>query len=458
MFLEPIECKQARDYLARGAALEAARVLLAAPEPRHRHIQRLLLDVQAVLLKKAEELFRQGQIAEAWTYIQTAGRCASLPAEAQPLAGHVAAAYQSLVHSRQHKEQRLLEARRHAAEGHLHTAAELVQGLSLPEAQALQDDLRRQSQRLARYLTQARDFLARGHDAAARECYRRARQIAPFDPEVVALGAELGARVPPAGQAASGPVGPPAPITDRNTVWRLDTWGVVLSADEISIGRAGGPAMLPLWGRLHWRHALLVRNRQRWQITPCRDSKGQLCPVRVDGNTLQAPALLTHGQHVQFDSGQPAWRFCQPLPELGTALLEAALPAPAGTPLLGAAAHKRIVLLADQLLIAPQGPAHLRIDHLPCRQMCLAWQPEGLVYEVEGGRAETELLSGMPADPPPQHVYLPSRIVLEGELEETEWLGRLMLQREPAEAMSLAIRPVEPAARAAGPSPGEPFR
>lgn len=39
MFLDPIEYKQAHDYLAQGALLEAARVLLAASEPRHRRVQ-----------------------------------------------------------------------------------------------------------------------------------------------------------------------------------------------------------------------------------------------------------------------------------------------------------------------------------------------------------------------------------------------------------------------------------
>lgn len=67
MFLDPIEYKQAQDYLAQGALLEAARVLLASPEPRHRRVQQLLLDVQAALLKKGEELFRQRRVLEAWT-------------------------------------------------------------------------------------------------------------------------------------------------------------------------------------------------------------------------------------------------------------------------------------------------------------------------------------------------------------------------------------------------------
>lgn len=38
MFFDPIEYKQAQDYLAQGALLEAARVLLASPEPRHRRV------------------------------------------------------------------------------------------------------------------------------------------------------------------------------------------------------------------------------------------------------------------------------------------------------------------------------------------------------------------------------------------------------------------------------------
>lgn len=399
--------------------------------------------MQAALIKRGEELFQQRRVLEAWTYLEAANRCASLPAEARGLFDNVAAAYQNLVYRQQRKQQQWQEAQRQAAAGHLHTAAELVQGLSLPEAQTFEEDLRRQCQRLARYVTKARDYLGRGQYAAARECYRRARQISPQDPEVVALGSELAAHVPAAEEAApSGPTAQPRPIHQRNTVWRLDTLGVVFSAEEISIGRVGGAATLPLWGKLHWRHALLVRTDQRWQIVPCRDSKGSLCPVRVNRNELVGPALLSHGQYIDFGSGQAGWRFSQPLPQSGTAMLEAGPATASATPLLGAADQKRVILLADQLRIAPHGPAHLRIENLPCRQFRLLWQPNGLVYEVEGGQGTTELQNGAAIDESPSRVYLPSQIVLEGELDESEWLGRVMLQHEPAETMSLAVLPV----------------
>lgn len=219
-------------------------MLLASPEPRHRRVQQLLLDVQAALLKKGEEFSQQRRVLEAWTYLEAANRCASLPAEARRLFDNVAAAYQGLVYQQQRKRQQWQEAQRQAAAGHLHTAAELVQGLSFPEAQTFEEDLRRQCQRLARCVTKARDYLDRGQYAAARECYRRARQISPHDPEVVALGSELAARVPAAEEAASsGPTAQPKPIRQRNTAWRLDTLGVVLSAEEISIGRVGGAAI-----------------------------------------------------------------------------------------------------------------------------------------------------------------------------------------------------------------------
>jgi len=121
------------------------------------------------------------------------------------------------------------------------------------------------------YLHECREHLARGNLTAARKRLKMAQAIHADDPEVVPLDKELRqaelSKSPPPGQAA-----PSRPLTQRSMRFALDDHALVVSEQEIVIGNPLGESVpVPIQGRLHRRHVLLLRDRGQYAANPHDD-------------------------------------------------------------------------------------------------------------------------------------------------------------------------------------------
>lgn len=440
VWLDPRECLAARDALEQGRPAEAAQLLLASRHPQHRMVRQLLGEAGRRLVETAQQRFAAGELEAALAALHLAAQCVVLEGDAQALKRRVA---EALEHQRRQEAwaaEQLDRARRLAEEGRLPTALDVLASVSAhPQAPLLRQTVEQQLGRFRRHVEACRQCLQANQAEAAYRHWREARTISPHDPQLAEL-ANMIARVLPGDGGGSGPS---RPVNDRTqrVVW--NDLALVVSTGEVVLGtpRATG-VHVPLYGLLHGRHAVLVRDRHGWQLIPCRDHQGAACPVWVGGQTVDGACRLLDGCPIQLGRRECAWQFRLPVAGSATAVLELA---PGSRPCVcaGRKLLRRVVLLEEELRVCPAPPAHLVVPELPCRQFVIRWRRGRLGWEVEGGSVRVDL-PGRTRHQPETQLFLPSRLVLEPRLEEAELLGREAAGCRPAPQLVLEF--TDPAA------------
>jgi hypothetical protein len=443
-WLDPTECTAARDYLLQKRPVEAAKVLLEGRHREHRAVRRLLGEVGQELVAKAE-----GEVeAEAWAAAQStlrlAAQCAALDQRGLRLQARIdkaLAEQERLDRAREHARARvsakMADARRLIARGEFSAALRVIEHLPTAEIGEMVAEIQLAEDRFAQAVQRCREAVAAGDAGLARHYWETIQQLCPQCPEIKRLAGEI-ARVACRGD---GSVGRASPVSDRRDRFLLEDQTLVLLSDEITIGAPHAENIhLPLWGRIHRRHAVLCRDRSGWQLVVCRDRHERPCPVRINGKDIHAAARLHDGDRIDWGDPGHAWIFRLPVPGSWTAVWEAPADSEAG--ILGASRYalKRAVFLADELRIQPQAPAHLVLNDLPCSGVVLRWRPTGLEWAIEGGQGWMEA-PGITWAQDDRAVYLPGQLVIESQWDEAERLGRMLVSPHASERMTLSFRP-----------------
>ncbi|HPP54841.1 MAG TPA: FHA domain-containing protein, partial [Thermoguttaceae bacterium] len=345
---DPPECKQAEDCLARSQPAEAARVLLASKHRRHRRVQQLLLETGARLVELAQNLVEnpQGPHPEAAAeMIDLASQCMHLDGPALALQQQI----QQILHDRQQsnafRAQLLRQAEQWEQSGRLRSALEVLEPLGeWPEAAALRLRLQQRLDSFRRHREAMETCWNQGQFQAAHRHWQEAKKLCPHEPELAEWAARIAqalaqppGRRPPEADALS-PVASAVPrpctalpIYQRIQSFLLADWALVLNSGEACLGapRSEG-VQIPLLGRLHRRHALLVQDGQGWQLMPLADKQGTPCSVWLNGVLLLGPERLRPGDKIVLggagsapgSSGGSCWQFTMPVPGSRTAVLE----------------------------------------------------------------------------------------------------------------------------------------
>ncbi len=457
---DPPECIEARDCLARGLLAEAARVLLAAKDRDHRKVRELLKEVGTKLIEQAKKFYESCyQLEVADQLLDLASQCIQLDGEALVLQHQIK---QQLYRRQQEKawrEDRLRQARQLKQNGNLNTALDILNELKEdPEVSRVRAEIQGTLQTYRRHLEGIEQSLAGNQPHAAHRHWQEAKKICPTAPELAEwaekiaqqMAAASGGPVQQVGSvvldvAGPAPAGPCRPLSSRNQSFLFGEMALVLSRGQIGIGSLRVPDVhLPLLGRVHQRHAFLLRDAQGWQIMPLADKQGTVCPVWVNGVLILAPQRIRHGDKIvlggRSPGGSSCWQFSVPVPGSLTAVLESG---PGNTSPICIAGHRmsKAVLLDDMLLVSSRTPAHLVLPDLPCQHLLFRWQSEGLCWQVEGGRCRLEI-PGQTIDQPDSRLYLPGRLVIETAFDEAELLGRAAAGAIPATRMTLELKEV----------------
>lgn len=420
IWLDPRECLAARDALARGNPSEAAQLLLASKSPQHRAVRRLLEETAEHLVRQARQHLQGGELESAEATLALAARCMPLKPDALALQRQVAEGLSLQRQQQAWQAAQLEHARTCINQGQFQTACEVLKSVdSHPQASLLLKQVAQKLETFRRLVQASQQALRDGESAVAYRYWQQAKALAPADPELVALSTTIAQTLSARGTACSHVV----PVRQRTQPFLIDDLALVISTGEVVLGtrRAEG-VQVPILGPVHGRHTVLLRDRQGWQLIPCRDRHGQACPVGVAGRLVADACRLADGCLIQLGGPECLWQFRLPLPGSLTAVLELMPGRPpcvvAGSKLLG-----RVVLLDDELRIRPVLPAHLVLRELPSHQFVLRWQPEGLGWEITGGTVCVER-PGPALDQPTPLLALPSRLILTAQLDEAEWLGR----------------------------------
>ncbi len=434
--LDPHECIAARDCIKRGQAEEAAQLLLNSPHRQHRSVRRLLLEVRTLLVEKAHQFWEKGHLKTAREYILLAEKCAALQGGELALRDEILAAYEAEKARADWSRQQLAQAEQLAHHGHLRTALRLAENLRSIQAKHRCEVWEKQLERFEQYVADCRRYLEEQKYSAAYEAYRRARSILPDDPEVKALQEELGRRAPKPFSAYPSESGA-RPPTSHGVRWPLGQWAVVITADEIPVG-CDSRVLLPVYGRVHSRHALFIRTKGGWQLAPLRNNRGETCFVRVNGSLISGPVILTDPSEIEFAPGGRGWRFCQPIAGSGTALLHAHS-GNLGLALTSSGTQRCVILMADDLRVSPSAPAHFVLPDLPCRLLRFSRLDNGIGYEAVEGYCRLESPEGVPLPLEGQQITFPCRVVIESRLSEAERLGRMFMHSAPNDFLTINL-------------------
>jgi len=435
-WLDPPECAAARDSLEQGNPAEAARLLLGAKYRQHRVVRKLLLEAGRRLVQEAEEQFQAGHVEAAEASIQLAAQCMALEGNALALQQQIAQAMRQKQQREAWAAGQLDRAEQLARAGRLHSALDV---LELLEGHAPADGLRADvEQRLAsfrRHMEAGRQCLQAGQAQAAHRHWQKAKQIMPDEPQLAELAGMIARRMAAPGR---GPM-PGVAVSDRAQRLLLGDLALVVSAGEVCLGtpRAEG-VHVPIIGPLHRRHAVLLRDREGWQLAVCRDRHGQPCRVLVNGRQVESLCRLADGHTVELGGPGCAWRFRLPVPGSVTAVLEPALGSRASVWTASGKPLSCVVLLDQELLLRAGHPAHIVLAELPCKQLTFRWREGSLHWHVEGGSCGLEV-PGCTIDQADSLVYLPGRLVIEPQLDEAELLGRTAAGCAPAERLVLEL-------------------
>ncbi len=440
-FLDPPECQAARDCLARGQAIEAARILSKTKYPEHRAVRNLRVEIGQDLLCKAKEAFGAGQVQAAYEMLQWAAQCIQLEGEGLILQKEVEAQWRREEDRKARQAAEYRKAQHLIQDGRLNSGLDLLAGLADYEpAQVLRQTVER---RLARYrwnVDAGWQAVKTGQPRAAHRCYLEARKILPTGAELPELASAIAQALASSAvdRAGSGALAlaelPPEPglpvrIQDKGQRFVLGNWALVVSTGEVCLGSGRADRVqVPLLARVHSRHAVLMRDRRGWQLTVCRDRHNQACKVWIDGRPVEATERLTDGQCIELGEKGCRWRFRQPISDSLTAVLEA-VTGSSGLVCTGEGTSVgRVVLLADRLVLnaeepARAEPAHMVLPELPCKSLVLEWKAGYLHYRAEGGRVRMEL-PGQTIDCAESCLYVPSQLVVESDLDEIELLAQ----------------------------------
>jgi len=447
-WLDPLECKVARDYLRQGQLEEAARVLMTSKNCEHRAVRRLLVEVGQQLVAQAAREAEAGQWELAAKTLDTASQCIALEGDALALQNRVA---QALAERKRQEEQRLeeqarirqqvVEAKRLARAGEFALALELLarwETQGLREVGEAIEEIRHWERRFNAALRACEESLERGDAGLARHHWETLREIAPEVPHVKRLARELARLVAQGERLTGGDRG--TPVRTRSRRMLVEEVGIVLLGEQVVLGSARDEADLPILGRIHRRHAVALRDRQGWQLVVCRDKNGRPCPVKVDGHEVSDMCRLTDENVVQLGEDKCRWRFRLPVGGSFTAVWEA-LPNSMGSLVVPSTGQllKRAIFLVDELSIRPHAPAHFIREDLPCQGLILRWEREGLQWEVQGGSAWAEI-PGVTWTSSDRYVYLPSRLIIEAQWDEAERLGRMIAGPQEVEQVAVAFR------------------
>ncbi|HND53106.1 MAG TPA: FHA domain-containing protein, partial [Pirellulaceae bacterium] len=355
-FQNPVECKAAEQCLAENNPLAAAQALLGSDQPAHREVRRLMLKTAPLLVREARRLFDAGEWDAAAMWIETAARCAALSPDDEALQRAIAARRDERQAEQSWRQQRLRRVDDLGREGRLVSALQHLEPLGdEPEVARRRLDLRDDVERLARYVAEFQTYLGEQNWTAAEVVLAKARQLAPREPQVVAMDEQLKASRPPeAPPIAPPPFVPVAPSDDASDEEgkardeSTSDWAVAREANSASSSSnaeqqptATGPAVrttllsglssyddvliiprstilvgtpkhlsvdLAIHGALSSQHALLIceqsrKGPARWSVQPL-----QSAGVTVDGRAVEPGhnQRLENEQIVQF--GQPTCR------------------------------------------------------------------------------------------------------------------------------------------------------
>jgi hypothetical protein len=428
-WFDPRECLEAEQFLAQGNPLQAARVLLASKYPHHKSVRRCLAEVQKHLLSHAAQHWERGQEEAAWEWMEMAARCGDLPPEAVDLRRQLQQAKQARERQQAWRQAKLQEARELARTGHLHTAIDILTPLGdQPEVQQALCELRQQQSRFERAVAACRECLERGEAALARRHWEKARSIVPDHPDVAVLSREIAQLM--ARQDGFPRESRPAPVRQRHGRFVLAQTALVILNSEVVVGTDRGENVhLPVFGPLHRRHAMLFRDSKGWYITPFTDKSKLPCKIWVDDQLIHHGLLLTGVHRLAFGDSRFRWVFSMPVAGSLTAVLEPTLENPGPVLRDCPAGVRKVILLADQLVLRPGGLAHCLLPELPCEEIRLVWTAEGLCWQVEDAEASAEIPGGtISADD--RLVYVPSYLLVQRALSEAEVLGRMLVGLE----------------------------
>jgi|GEM_PF-739061 len=446
---DPIEYKAARDYLSQGQLKEAARSLLTGKNRDHRSVKRLLVEVGQRLIEQAQHEADEGLWEAAKETLALAGQCLVLDGRALALQQRIE---QTLAEKRRQAElqaaslatanRKLDEVKRLVAMGEFGPAFQIVEQLrenGIEKAAEVAGEIRLVEERFSQAAQECRNAISARDEGLARLYWERVRSLCPQSPEVKLLAAEL-ARIVAARDSS---FGKPLPVRSRMQRFVIEDVGAIILAEEIAIGvPQEDNVQLPILGRIHRRHAVLIRDRQGWQLMACRDKYGRACRVQIDGAELDGVARLRDGNIVQLGESNCRWLFRLPVAGSLTALWEAH-PGSSGM-IFGPRGQsvKRAILLADEVTLGVKSPAHLVIPDWPCQRGCLRWHEGGLHWDVQGGSVWMEI-PGLTWHSKDRQVYLPSRLTISAQWDEAERLGRMMVNQEAREQVVLSFCPWE---------------
>ncbi|MGB9690188.1 hypothetical protein, partial [Thermogutta sp.] len=420
---------------------------LRSKNREHRAVRRLLVEVGQKLMARA---FREAEAGQWELVIKTldiAGQCTALEGEALALQKH---AVQALAEKKREQERELeeqakiheqvSEARRLAQAGEFTLALELLarwETQGRRELAAAIEEIRLGQRRFEMAVQACEEALERGDEGLARHHWETLREIARQAPQVKQLAGKLASL---AARGSHPAVDRARPVQSRSEKMLMEGVGMILLGEEIVVGSSREEVHLPILGRIHRRHAVLLRDRQGWQLVVCRDKYGEPCPVEVDGHNVTDVYRLEDGNVVQLGEDRCRWRFRLPISGSLTALWEA-LPDSTGSVLVPSTGEtvRRAVFFVDELSIRPHAPAHIIRGNLPCQGLILRWEKEGLHWDVQGGSAWAEI-PGVTWIASDRCVYLPSRLVIEAQWDEAERLGHMFAERQQLDRVTLIFR------------------
>ncbi len=451
-WLEPNECTAARDCLKQGNLVEAARVLLGCRNPQHRAVRNLRLEVGQQLARQAEELYRRYEAGEAAaspaaaSAIHWAEQCTPLEREALMAKERITEVLERARQEEARRAARLQQAQQWADARHPRTALDVLASLrDYPPAEDLRTTVNQRLDKFRRHLDACKDALQAGQAQVAYRQWQQARKlVSDDDPQLAELAPEIARGMAAAARAPA----VAAAIRDRGQRFLLGDLALVVSAGEVCFGspRAEG-VQVPLLGNLHSRHAVFFRDREGWQLAVCRDSEDRPCPVWVEGRKVDTLCRLMDGDRIALGTRQCVGQFRLPVAGSETAVVEFGSGSGRVVWTATGRAVAAVVLLGNELVLRAAPPAHIVLRDLPCQELSFHWEGGGVQWRVQGGQARAEF-SGPTFPQPSTHVYLPSRLVIEPQLDEAEHLGRIVAGCEPAPRLVLEL--ADPAAAPRG--------
>jgi hypothetical protein len=171
------------------------------------------------------------------------------------------------------------------------------------------------------------------------------------------------------------------PIVAHDRGMLLTGLALVLFRTEVILGRRGGRSHdLSFFSRLRTQHVRIGRDADTYYIESPANAE-----VSVRGQSLKGRQCLEERDEIVLGQDAVAFRFFRPVATSGTAVLELDQKSASAISLRGVRDITRVILMQDQIRIAPRGPAHVLVPNLPCDAIELRWCDDMLVATLERG-------------------------------------------------------------------------